>query len=101
MGRSGSLFAYQQEGIEPDIIALAKGLGGGFPVGAVLARANVGDAMIPGTHGSTFGGNPLAMRSANAVLDLLLENNFLDDLKKMVTYFDKKMDEIIKEDSQN
>ena len=101
MGRSGSLFAYQQEGIEPDIIALAKGLGGGFPVGAVLARANVGDAMIPGTHGSTFGGNPLAMRSANAVLDLLLENNFLDDLKKMVTYFDKKMDELLKHDLQN
>ena len=98
MGRSGSLFAYQQEGIEPDIIALAKGLGGGFPVGAVLARANVGDAMIPGTHGSTFGGNPLAMRSANAVLDLLLESNFLDDLKKMINYFDKKMDELLKHD---
>jgi len=101
MGRSGSLFAYQQEGIEPDIIALAKGLGGGFPVGAVLARANVGDAMIPGTHGSTFGGNPLAMRSANAVLDLLLENNFLDDLKKMINYFDKNMDELLKHDLQN
>jgi len=101
MGRSGSLFAYQQEEIEPDIIALAKGLGGGFPVGAVLAKAKVGDAMIPGTHGSTFGGNPLAMRSANAVLDLLLESNFLDDLKEMINYFDKKMDEIIKEDSQN
>ena len=98
MGRSGSLFAYQQEEIEPDIIALAKGLGGGFPVGAVLAKAKVGDAMIPGTHGSTFGGNPLAMRSANAVLDLLLENNFLDNLKKMILYFDKKMDELIKFD---
>ena len=98
MGRSGSLFAYQQEEIEPDIIALAKGLGGGFPVGAVLAKAKVGDSMIPGTHGSTFGGNPLAMRSANAVLDLLLENNFLDNLKKMILYFDKKMDELIKFD---
>ena len=101
MGRSGSLFAYQQEEIEPDIIALAKGLGGGFPVGAVLAKANVGDAMIPGTHGSTFGGNPLAMRSANAVLDLLLESNFLDDLKKMINYFNKKMDELLKHDLQN
>ena len=98
MGRSGSLFAYQQEEIEPDIIALAKGLGGGFPVGAVLAKAKVGDSMIPGTHGSTFGGNPLAMRSANAVLDLLLENDFLDKLKKMIIYFDKKMDELIKFD---
>jgi len=101
MGRSGSLFAYQQEDVEPDIIALAKGLGGGFPVGAVLAKANVGDAMVPGTHGSTFGGNPLAMRSANAVLDLLLENGFLDSLKKMIIYFDTKMQDLIEYDSKN
>ena len=101
MGRSGTLFAYQSEDIEPDIIALAKGLGGGFPVGAVMAKAEVGDAMVPGTHGSTFGGNPLAMRSANAVLELLLENNFLSNLRKMIVYFDKKMDELIKNDMQN
>ena len=101
MGRSGTLFAYQQQDIEPDIIALAKGLGGGFPVGAVMAKAEVGDAMIPGTHGSTFGGNPLAMRSANAVLELLLENDFLSNLRKMIVYFDKKMDELIKNDMQN
>ena len=98
MGRSGTLFAYQQQDIEPDIIALAKGLGGGFPVGAVMARAEVGDAMTPGTHGSTFGGNPLAMRSANAVLELLLEKDFLDNLRKMIVYFDKKMDQLIKND---
>ena len=101
MGRSGTLFAYQKEDIEPDIIALAKGLGGGFPVGAVMAKAEVGDAMVPGTHGSTFGGNPLAMRSANAVLELLLENDFLSNLRKMIVYFDKKMDELIKNDVQN
>jgi len=101
MGRSGTLFAYQQENIDPDIIALAKGLGGGFPVGAVMAKANVGDAMVPGTHGSTFGGNPLAMRSANAVIDLLLEDGFLDDLKERIDYFDKKMDELIKNDLIN
>ena len=101
MGRSGTLFAYQNEDIEPDIIALAKGLGGGFPVGAVMAKAEVGDAMVPGTHGSTFGGNPLAMRSANAVLELLLENDFLSNLRKMIVYFDKKMDELIKNDMQN
>ena len=101
MGRSGTLFAYQKEDIEPDIIALAKGLGGGFPVGAVMAKAEVGDAMVPGTHGSTFGGNPLAMRSANAVLELLLENDFLSNLRKMIVYFDKKMDELIKNDMQN
>ena len=100
MGRSGTLFAYQKEDIEPDIIALAKGLGGGFPVGAVMAKAEVGDAMVPGTHGSTFGGNPLAMRSANAVLELLLENDFLSNLRKMIVYFDKKMDELIKNDMQ-
>ena len=101
MGRSGTLFAYQKEDIEPDIIALAKGLGGGFPVGAVMAKAEVGDAMVPGTHGSTFGGNPLAMRSANAVLELLLENDYLRNLRKMIDYFDKKMDELIKNDMQN
>ena len=100
MGRSGTLFAYQQENIQPDIIALAKGLGGGFPVGAVLAKAEVGDAMTPGTHGSTFGGNPLAMRSANAVLELLLEEGFLNQLKEMIVYFDYKMDELIKIDNQ-
>ncbi len=95
MGRSGTLFAYQQENIEPDIVALAKGLGGGFPVGAVMAKAKVGDAMIPGTHGSTFGGNPLAMRSANAVMDLLLEDHFLKTLRENITYFDNKMDALI------
>ncbi|MDC0976102.1 aspartate aminotransferase family protein [Alphaproteobacteria bacterium] len=101
MGRSGTLFAYQQEEIEPDIIALAKGLGGGFPVGAVMAKAEVGDAMVPGTHGSTFGGNPLAMRSANAVLDLLLEDGFLKSLRDTIMYFDNKMDELILNDKNN
>ena len=101
MGRSGTLFAYQQEEIEPDIIALAKGLGGGFPVGAVMAKAEVGDAMVPGTHGSTFGGNPLAMRSANAVLDLLLEDGFLQSLRDIIRYFDNKMDELILNDKNN
>jgi acetylornithine/N-succinyldiaminopimelate aminotransferase len=101
MGRSGRLFAYQQEEIEPDIIALAKGLGGGFPVGAVMAKAEVGDAMVPGTHGSTFGGNPLAMRSANAVLDLLLEDGFLQSLRDTIRYFDNKMDEMILNDKNN
>ena len=100
MGRSGTLFAYQQEHIEPDIVALAKGLGGGFPVGAVMAKAKVGDAMIPGTHGSTFGGNPLAMRSANAVMDLLLEDDFLKTLRENITYFDNKMDALINDDGK-
>jgi|TARA_B100002052_G_scaffold43934_1_gene36639 acetylornithine/N-succinyldiaminopimelate aminotransferase len=96
MGRSGTLFAYQQEGIEPDIIALAKGLGGGFPVGAVMAKSEVGDSMVPGTHGSTFGGNPLAMRSAEVVIDLLLENGFLENLQQKIKYLDDRIEKLIK-----
>ncbi len=95
MGRSGSLFAYQNENIEPDIIALAKGLGGGFPVGAVLAKSHVGEAMVPGTHGSTFGGNPLAMRAAEVVLNLITEKGFLDSLKEKIEYLDKKINDLI------
>ena len=95
MGRSGTLFAYEQEEIEPDIVALAKGLGGGFPVGAVLAKSHVGDAMVPGTHGSTFGGNPLAMRCANVVLDLLIEKDFLRHLQEKIKYLDDKIDKLV------
>lgn len=80
IGRTGKLFAHQLYGIEPDVMALAKGLGGGFPVGACLTTAAVGDAMVVGTHGSTFGGNPLAMAVANGVLDLLLEPDMLEDV---------------------
>ena len=100
MGRSGTLFAYEQEDIEPDIIALAKGLGGGFPVGAVLAKSHVGDAMIPGTHGSTFGGNPLAMRCANVVLDLLTEKNFLKHLKEKIKYLDNKIIKLVSNNNE-
>lgn len=95
MGRSGSLFAYQNENIEPDIIALAKGLGGGFPVGAVLAKSHVGNAMIPGTHGSTFGGNPLAMRTAEVVLKLITKKGFLESLKEKIEYLDEKIKNLI------
>ena len=100
MGRSGTLFAYEQEDIEPDIIALAKGLGGGFPVGAVLAKSHVGEAMIPGTHGSTFGGNPLAMRCANVVLELLIETNFLNDLQEKIKYLDDKIEKLVSENKE-
>ena len=78
MGRTGRLFAHERAGIAPDIMAIAKGLGGGFPVGAFLATAEAAKAMTPGTHGSTFGGNPLAMAAGNAVLDVVLEPGFLD-----------------------
>ena len=73
MGRTGRLFAHEWAGITPDIMATAKGLGGGFPVGACLATEEVGAAMTAGSHGSTFGGNPLAMAVGNAVLDVVLE----------------------------
>ena len=77
VGRTGELWGYQLSGVEPDVMALAKGLGGGFPIGACLATADAAAGITPGTHGSTFGGNPLAAASANAVLDVLLEDGFL------------------------
>ncbi len=77
IGRTGKLFAHQWAGIEPDVLATAKGLGGGFPVGACLAKEGPAEAMTAGSHGSTFGGNPLAMAVGNAVLDVILEKGFL------------------------
>jgi len=83
MGRTGELFAYQRTGVAPDIMALAKALGGGFPMGAVLATSAAAKGMTPGTHGSTFGGNPLAMSAANATLDVMLAPGFFDHVKKI------------------
>ena len=82
IGRTGTLFAYQTSGIKPDIIAMAKGLGGGFPVGAVIASDAVGNAMTPGTHGSTFAGNPLAMAVAEVILDEVTAPGFLEDVRR-------------------
>jgi acetylornithine/N-succinyldiaminopimelate aminotransferase len=82
IGRTGTLFAYQTSGIKPDIIAMAKGLGGGFPVGAVIASEAVGNAMTPGTHGSTFAGNPLAMAVAEVILDEVTAPGFLEDVRR-------------------
>jgi acetylornithine/N-succinyldiaminopimelate aminotransferase len=83
MGRSGRLFAYQWSGVTPDIMTLAKGLGGGFPIGACLATARAASGMTAGSHGSTFGGNPLACACGNAVLDVLLEDGFLDRVDEL------------------
>ena len=83
MGRTGRLFAHEWAGITPDIMATAKGLSGGFPVGACLTTEEVGACMTPGSHGSTFGGNPLAMAVGNAVLDVVLEPGFLDRVSAM------------------
>ena len=81
-GRTGKLFAHEWAGITPDVMAIAKGLGSGFPIGAVMATEEAAKGMLPGTHGSTFGGNPLAVSVGNAVLDVLLEDGFLDGVEK-------------------
>ena len=94
MGRTGSLFAYQQTGVTPDIMGVAKGLGGGFPVGAVLTTADAGKGMTAGTHGSTFGGNPLATAVGNAVLDVLLEPGFFDRVKQASLLFRQRLAEL-------
>jgi acetylornithine/N-succinyldiaminopimelate aminotransferase len=80
MGRTGRLFAYQWSGIEPDVLTAAKGIAGGFPMGAILAREAAAKVLVPGSHGTTFGGNPLACAAANAVLDVILAPGFLDDV---------------------
>lgn len=82
IGRTGTMFAYETSEISPDIIALAKGLGGGFPVGAVIASTKVGNAMTPGTHGSTFAGNPLAMAVAETILTEVSASGFLKDVRR-------------------
>ncbi len=92
MGRTGKLFAYEWAGAAPDIMALAKGLGGGFPVGATLATAAAASGMIKGVHGTTFGGNPLAMAVGNAVLDVLLEPGFLDRVDRTARRFWKLLE---------
>ena len=78
MGRTGKLFAHEWAGIEPDVMSAAKGIAGGFPMGAILAKEAVAKYLTPGTHGTTFGGNPLACAAANAVLDVMLAPGFLD-----------------------
>ncbi len=83
MGRTGKLFGYEWSGVEPDIMALAKGLGGGFPIGACLATHEAAAGMTLGTHGSTFGGNPMACAVGNAVLDVMLEPGFMEHVQKM------------------
>ncbi|HUH49541.1 MAG TPA: aspartate aminotransferase family protein [Mycoplana sp.] len=81
VGRTGRLFAHEWAGVTPDIMAVAKGIGGGFPLGACLATAEAAAGMVAGTHGSTYGGNPLAMAVGNAVLDVVLEEGFLEHVR--------------------
>ncbi len=86
MGRSGKLWAYQWAGIEPDVMSSAKGIGGGFPLGAILAKEKVAQYLKPGTHGTTYGGNPLACAAGNAVLDVILAPGFLDRVDRVARY---------------
>ncbi len=104
IGRSGNFFAFESSKIKPDIVPIAKGIGGGFPLGAVLMNKKVASGMTVGTHGSTFGGNPLAMSVGNAVLDQIFKKEFLSNVKKLSKYFHselnvikKKFPKIIKE----
>ena len=94
MGRTGALFCYQRTGVIPDVMTVAKALGGGFPVGACLATREAAKGMTPGTHGSTFGFNPLAMSVANAILDIMLAPGFFDHVKKMGLLLKQRLAEI-------
>ena len=87
IGRSGDFFAFENSKIKPDIVPIAKGIGGGFPIGAVLMNKKVASGMVPGTHGSTFGGNPLAMSVGNTVMDIISNKKFLSNVKKLSKYF--------------
>ena len=96
IGRSGKFFAFEYSNIKPDIVPIAKGIGGGFPIGAVLMSKEVSKYMGPGTHGSTFGGNPLAMSVGNAVMDQILKKNFLMNIRNLSRYFIKELNIIKK-----
>ncbi len=91
IGRTGRLFAYEWSGAVPDIMALAKGLGGGFPVGACLATEDAARGMTPGSHGTTFGGNPLAMAVGKAVMDIVAEPAFLEEVRRKGLYFKQRL----------
>jgi acetylornithine/N-succinyldiaminopimelate aminotransferase len=91
MGRTGVLFAHEHYGIKPDIMTLAKALGNGFPVGALLATDKVASVFVPGTHASTFGGNPLAMAAGVATLETILKDGILENCRKMSSYFIQKL----------
>jgi len=94
-GRTGKLFAHEWAGITPDVMAIAKGLGSGFPIGAFIATEDAAKGMVPGTHGSTFGGNPLAVSVGNAVLDVLLEDGFLKGVEKKGQILWDRLSEVV------
>lgn len=93
IGRTGKLFAYEHYGVEPDVFTLAKGLGGGIPIGAFCAKEELASAFVPGDHGTTFGGNPLSTRAGLVVMDELLNNGLLAHAEKVGSYFGQKLEE--------
>ncbi|MDX1785879.1 MAG: aspartate aminotransferase family protein [Roseovarius sp.] len=95
MGRTGRLFAHEWAGVEPDIMMVAKGIGGGFPLGAVLAREDAASAMVAGTHGSTYGGNPLACAVGNAVMQIVAEPAFLEGVRARAGLFRQKLEGLV------
>jgi len=97
IGRTGKFFAFEHAKIKPDIVPIAKGIGGGFPIGACLVNKKVASGMTPGSHGTTFGGNPLAMSVGNAVLDKILKRNFLTNVRKNSNYFHNQLNNLKKE----
>jgi acetylornithine/N-succinyldiaminopimelate aminotransferase len=94
MGRTGKLFAHEWAGIAPDVMSSAKGIGGGFPLGAVLAKERYAKALKPGTHGTTFGGNPLACAAGNAVLDVMLTPGFMEEIERKGRKLRAELDKI-------
>ncbi len=94
ISRSGDFFAFEKSKVKPDIVPIAKGIGGGFPIGAVLMNKKVAKGMTPGTHGSTFGGNPLAMAIGNTVMDIVSTKKFLNNVKKSSKYFFSNLNKI-------
>ena len=94
ISRSGDFLAFERSKVKPDIVPIAKGIGGGFPIGAVLMNKKVASGMTPGTHGSTFGGNPLAMAVGNTVMDIVSKKNFLNNIKKLSKYFLFRLNQI-------
>ena len=97
MGRSGEMFAWQDYGVKPDVMTTAKALGNGTPVGAFLACGKAGTAMVPGDHGTTYGGNPLVCAAANAVLDVFKEKNIVGHVKEVGAYLYEKLEELVAE----
>jgi acetylornithine/N-succinyldiaminopimelate aminotransferase len=96
MGRTGKLFAHEWESVPPDVMAIAKALGGGFPIGACLATERAATGMAAGTHGSTFGGNPLAVAAGNAVLDVMLEPGFFERVEAMAKLLRTRLESLVR-----